>query len=396
MLIKKDNIEKRIDGHRIRKAFSVESIVFLLAFGLFFGYIGVQMGGTHMISTMMNTAFSLLTNTVLYIMAIAVLAGAISALLTEFGIVAALNQLISPLMRPLYGLPGATVVGVLTTYMSDNPAILTLARDDNFKRYFKKYQMPALTNIGTAFGMGLIVTAFMMSQSPVEGGNFIGAAIIGNLGAVIGSLVSTRLMLMKTKKLFGTEECTPVKGNTPQIGLNERIIKEGNAGSRFMDAILEGGKNGVEMGFTIIPGVLIICTLVLILTNGPSNTGAYTGAAFEGIGLLPMLAEKAEFVITPLFGFSSPEAVSVPLTALGAAGAAMGLVPELLKNGLAGGNDIAVFTAMCMCWSGYLSTHVAMMDSLNFRALTGRAIFSHTIGGICAGITAHLMYILIF
>ncbi|MEG0167782.1 MAG: hypothetical protein RR709_07935, partial [Ruthenibacterium sp.] len=82
------------------------------------------------------------------------------------------------------------------------------------------------------------------------------------------------------------------------------------------------------------------------------------------------------------------------ITALGAAGAAIGLVPKLVSQGLAGGNDIAVFTAMCMCWSGYLSTHVAMMDSLKCSHLTGKAIFSHTIGGLCAGVAAHWLYVL--
>ena len=107
-----------------------------------------------MMNTMLNTAYALLTDTVLYITAIAVLIGGIAGLLTEFGAVALINKLLSPLMRPLYGLPGASIVGVLTTYLSDNPAILTLAEDDNFCRYFKKYQLPALTNVGTAFGMG--------------------------------------------------------------------------------------------------------------------------------------------------------------------------------------------------------------------------------------------------
>ena len=115
-------------------------------------------------------------NTVFYIMAIAVLAGAVSGLLMEFGVVAAINKILSPLMKPLYGLPGASVVGVVTTYLSDNPAILTLAGDDNFKRYFKKYQLPALTNIGTAFGMGMIITTFMIGIKTPSGGSFVTAA----------------------------------------------------------------------------------------------------------------------------------------------------------------------------------------------------------------------------
>lgn len=379
----------------VKKAFSLETVIFLSIFGIIFGALGSRMGVVNLMNTMLNTAYDLLMNTVFYIMAIAVIAGAAAGLLTEFGVVAAINKILSPLMRPLYGLPGAAVVGVMTTYLSDNPAILTLAEDNNFRRYFRKYQLPALTNIGTAFGMGMIITTFMVGLNSPDGKGFASAALIGNLGAVVGSIVSTRLMLMKTKKLFGTEEPASVKGNSIVISMNERIVRNGSVGGRFMEAMLEGGKNGVSMGVAIIPGVLIICTIVMMLTNGPAADGSFTGAAYEGIGFLPWIAEKLQFILSPLFGFSSAEGISVPITALGAAGAAIGLVPGLVNSGLAAGNDIAVFTAMCMCWSGYLSTHVAMMDSLKFRELTGHAIICHTIGGLCAGIAAHWIYIVI-
>lgn len=379
----------------VKKAFSLETLVFLGIFGVIFGYLGITMGTVNMMNTLMNTAYDLLMNTVFYIMAIAVLAGAAAGLLTEFGVVAAINKILSPLMKPLYGLPGASIVGVVTTYLSDNPAILSLAEDDNFRRYFKKYQLPALTNIGTAFGMGMIITTFMIGIKSPVGESFVGAALIGNLGAVIGSIISARLMLRHTKKIYGTEAEVDVKSGCGQVSLDERIIREGSLGERFMGAMLEGGKNGVSMGFAIIPGVLIICTVVMMLTNGTSAEGTFTGAAYEGVGLLPWLAEKVDFILTPLFGFTAAEAISVPITALGAAGAAIGLVPGLVSDGLASGNDIAVFTAMCMCWSGYLSTHVAMMDSLRFRELTGKAIMCHTIGGLIAGVSAHLLYMLI-
>ena len=381
---------------RIKKAISLESLIFVIVMVCIFGPMVKIMGGVNMMNTLMNTAYDLLMNTVFYIMAIAVVAGAVAGLLSEFGVIAVINKVLSPLMKPLYGLPGAGIVGVLTTYLSDNPAILTLAEDDNFRRYFKKYQLPALTNIGTAFGMGLIVTMFMIGIKHDGTDNFIAAALIGNLGAIVGSIVSTRIMLMKTKKLYGTEEWALTKGNVEGISLDERVIRNGSVGGRAMEAMLEGGKNGVSMGLSIIPGVVVICTMVLMLTFGPSEAGVYTGAAGEGIAFLPMVAEKLNFIITPLFGFSSAEAVAIPVTALGAAGAAIGLVPELVANGLAAGNDIAVFTSMCMCWSGYLSTHVAMMDGLKFRELTGHAILSHTIGGLCAGISANLMWQLFF
>ena len=73
----------------------------------------------------------------------------------------------------------------------------------------------------------------------------------------------------------------------------------------------------------------------------------------------------------------------------------MSLIPKMLGLGLISGNDIAVFTAMGMCWSGYLSTHVGMMDALHHRKLVSSSILSHTIGGLAAGVSAHYLYILI-
>ncbi len=86
--------------------------------------------------------------------------------------------------------------------------------------------------------------------------------------------------------------------------------------------------------------------------------------------------------------------MAFPITSLGSVGAAMGISASLLKDGLIGPGDIAVFTAMGMTWSGYLSTHIAMMDALGHRKLTNKAIFSHTIGGLLAGVFARLLMLI--
>ena len=374
---------------RFKKDIGLENFLCIGLFLAFFISIGSKMGGINMIKTMMNTGFDLLLNVCLYLMAIAVLAGAISGLFSEFGVIALVNKLLSKVMHPIYDLPGASSLGMLNCYLSDNPAILTLAHDDNFRRYFKKYQMPALTNLGTAFGMGLITTTSMMGLN-VEGA--VTSALIGNLGAVIGSVVSVRLMMLATKKMYGTTEYVEVKSKV-EIPENSRQVREGSAGARFIQSILDGGKVGVDMGLSIIPGVVIICTLVILLTNGPGANG-YTGAANEGVGVLPWIGGKLSFILSPLFGFSSPEAIAVPITALGSTGAAIGTVAKMAAAGKVSGNDIAVFTAICMCWSGYISTHIAMMDALGTKEATGKALISHTIGGLTAGVAAHLLYML--
>ena len=384
----KEDIKKKV----------VEPVVFLAVFILLFGSVGHVMGLVNMLSTLMNTAYDLLMNTVFYIMAIAVLAGAFGAVLSEFGVIALINKLVSPLMYPLYGLPGAASVGIMTTYLSDNPAILALADDKAFIRYFRKYQVPALTNIGTAFGMGAIITTFIIGLSTAGSSQLITAALVGNLGAVFGSIVSTRLMLHFTKKEYGKEEWAlgmPGTGALHGEYGEEEIKTKKSIGLRLIESTLTGGKSGVKIGLEIIPGVLIICSLVLMLTNGPSEDGTFTGAAYEGIGVFPYIADKLSFILKPLFGFTSNECISIPITALGSAGAAIALIPGMLTKGLATGADVAVFTAMCMCWSGYLSTHVAMMDNLGARQLTGKAILCHTIGGMAAGVFAHWVFVLL-
>ena len=365
----------------LKKELGLETFLFPLFFFGIFALFAWKMGLSNALGTMLKTAEDLLKDTVLQLTAICVIMGAISGLMSEFGFVSLLNRLLQPLMKPIFGMPGASSLGVVTTFLSDNPAILSLAEDQNFRRYFKKYQFPALTNLGTAFGMGLIVCTAMYSSSTTA--MPLGSAVlVGLLGAVVGSIVSTRLMLVFTKKRFGTEEPMETSGSASQIPENMRQIRDGNIGNRIMGAILDGGHNGVKMGVSIVPGVLVICTLVMMLTMKMPE-GGYTGGG------------KIDFLLKPLFGFTSPEAIGVPVTALGAAGAAIGLVPDLIKNGLVGANDIAVFTAMCMCWSGYLSTHTSMMDSLNCKELIGKAILCHTIGGFCAGVAAHWLYVLL-
>lgn len=383
---------------------SLETFVFLFVVLGFFYYLSQEMGLGMMFNVFMNTAHELLLNTVFFIMAVAVLAGALSTLLSEFGVVELINKLISPIMKPLFGMPGAASIGGITTYLSDNPAIISLAKDKKFIKYFYDYQIPALCNLGTAFGMGLILTAYMISL----GSEFIAPAIIGNIGAIIGSIVSVRIMLRFTKTYYGidpkgiertTKDHTfeeSLSSTEPIDFISENPPKTSNYFERVLNSILEGGKNGVEMGLGIIPGVLIICTIIMILTFGPSEVvdgiAIYHGEAFEGVALLPKLGGYIYPVLKPLFGFENPEAIAFPITALGAVGAAMGLVKNFLDNNLISPNDIAVFTAMGMCWSGYLSTHVGMMDVLNLRNLANKAIISHTIGGLVAGIAANYLF----
>ena len=468
---------------------------------LVFGTLGHYMGGKNLVKTIMATAHDLLLNTVFFLMGITVLAGALSKLLSEFGVVQLLEKLLRPLMKPIYNLPGVSAIGAVMTFLSDNPAIIALSKDRKFASYFKKYQLVSLTNFGTAFGMGLVVILTMVAYGQIS------AALVGLFGAVCGSIISTRLMQKFTLKGFPElsvpavegmkdgEELVAGDGSIPTGGFaaspdggkvayaqaaaagagaaaglstGESVPGDGSvstecsvlsegftaapdgdkvayaqaaaagagdaaaagasaasassgassgssaAGSasdarvgsstaeghesvfmRFLNAILDGGKNGVDLGLQIIPGVLIITTFVLLVTFDAGTAGVYNGSASQGVPILPWLAGKIHWVFEWLFGFEDMRLLAFPMTALGAVGAALGLLPSFSAAGILDGNAIAVCTAIGMCWSGYLSTHTAMLDSLGYRGLISKAIGAHTIAGFCAGVIAHFAYLLV-
>lgn len=360
-------------------------ICLLIVFLIFYG-LGTVMGMSNMLNTLMHTAHDLLLNTVFYLMGICVLTGALGRIFVEFGVVDLLEKLLRPLMKPLFHLPGVASLGAVMTFLSDNPAIITLANDKRFGTFFKKYQLISLTNFGTAFGMGLLVIVFMLGQG------YTWQPLIGFAGAIIGCIVSTRLMqrfVIRKHPEYLVENVVEEADKIEDIKEKE---EDKSTFTRILNALLDGGKGGVEIGLAIIPGVLIISTFVMMLTFGPAASGEYTGAAYEGIELLPWLAGKVNFIFEYLFGFTDPHLIAFPITALGAVGAALGIVPNFITQGWVDGNAIAVFTAIGMCWSGFLSTHTAMLDSLGYRELTSKAILAHTIGGLAAAVAAHLLY----
>lgn len=362
-------------------------IICLVIVFIIFAFPARIMGTPNMLNTIMNTAHDLLLNTVFYLMAICVITGALGRILMEFGVVNMLEKLLRPLMKPLFNLPGVASLGAVLTFLSDNPAIISLAQDKKFSRYFKKYQLISLTNFGTAFGMGLLVIVFMVGQG------FYAEPFIGLVGAVCGCIISTRLMqrsVLKAYPEYLEESAVVVEEEKPQ----EDEASDKPMFQRILDSLLDGGRTGVDVGLAIIPGVLIISTLIMVMTFGPSESGEYTGAAYEGVEILPWLGSKLGIVFEWLFGFTDPHLIAFPITALGAVGAALGLIPNFIEAGWIDGNAIAVFTAIGMCWSGYLSTHTAMLDAMGFRKLTSKAIVAHTIGGLAAAFIAHWAYVI--
>lgn len=114
-------------------------ILMVSGFVVFSNYMGIN----HFFSSLMKTAHDLLINTVFLITGITILMGAMNSLMAEYGILALANQILSPVTKVLYKMPGVSVIVAITCFFSDNPAVMSLVSNKSFRRYFKKYQVPA-------------------------------------------------------------------------------------------------------------------------------------------------------------------------------------------------------------------------------------------------------------
>ena len=368
----------------------------LIVVVVLFGYLSFVMGFTNVLNTVMRTAHDLLLNTVFYLMAMCVLTAALSRIFSVFGVVDLLQKMLKPVLRPLFNLPGVSSAGALMTFLSDKPAIISVAKNPLFARYFKRYQHISLVNFAGSYAMGLLVIIFMM------GNGYYTEPLYGLIGAIIGSIISTRMMqrlVLKEYPEYKDEDVFSPEGELERGKTPYETHPDDPRQTLFvrvLDALLDGGKTGVEVGLAIIPGVLIISTFVMMFTFGADpETGTYTGGAYQGTELLPLLAGKVGFIFKWLFGFNASELVAFPITALGTVGAALGLIPEMMSKGIIDSNAIAVFTAMGMCWSGFLSADAATLDSLGYRHFISRSFTCTFIGGIAAGIITHWLFFFI-
>lgn len=389
------------EERKIVKAITAETIVALVVIGALFGVFAGKMGLANMFGTMMATAHDLVLNTVLFLMGVIVLAGAFTSLFAEFGIVTMAHRILSPLMKPLFGLPGAASIGVVATYLSDNPAIMPLSAEKGFLKFFKKWQVATLVNLGTVFGMGLIVTTYMLSKS-TDSTPLVRAVILGNIGAIMGGIVSVRLIGYFGKKKYGKDEEVVTDDDEGYDLVNYREVRQGNFAQRTLQSLLDGGVHGVKTGLAILPGVIIITTFVMMLAHGEGVVTlasgelvpGYTGGLKEGIGFFPWVGDKLAFIIEPVFGFTSPEAIAFPVTSLGSVSASLGIAKDFLADGTIGAKEICVYTAIGICNAGFLSTHTGMMDGIGERSLTNMAIVSHFIGGLFAGFFGHMLFLM--
>lgn len=243
----------------------------------------------------------------------------------RYGALDAARVLLTPLLRPLIGIPGAAALALISSLQStDGGAALTRRlRDEGALTWrethiFAAFQMASNALIGNFLASGTVLYFLKDSAGSPAVPASLGFALVLVLGFKIVAAQLMRLFLLKKK----TEEAD---GKAPAAASGAKVAEE-KRGGLFTDAFVEGANRGWQIvAKSLLPNVLMAFIIIKALTV---------------TGLLSLLSEACGPAMA-LFGLPG-EAAAALLSAWVSTGGGVGAAVALYESGLLSGENIAV------------------------------------------------------
>lgn len=218
-------------------------------------------------------------------------AGLLLPLLLNFGLLEFIGALMTPIMRPLFKLPGRSAVDCSTSWLGDGTVGILLTTKQYQQAHYTKKEAAV---IATSFSLvSISFTLVIIDQVGLSHMIFpmYGAISLANLVAAIimpriPPLSRKEDLLVSERRPDADREQRPKHSSVLESGLNQALGKVNTLRSP-MNELTEGLKNSAEMIFGLLPVVLAFGTLALIVAE-TTPLFSWLGAPFKP--LLELLA----------------------------------------------------------------------------------------------------------
>lgn len=239
--------------------------------------------------------------------AVFLFAGLLLPLLLNFGLLEFIGSLMTPIMRPLFRLPGRSAVDCSTSWLGDGSVGILLTT----KQYEQgHYTQKEAAIIATSFSLvSISFTLVIIDQVGLSHMIFpmYGAISLANLvAAVIMARIpplSGKANKLVNEQTVSNERDRLQKGEKAlQVGVQRALMRShaiGNPGKELK----EGVRNSIEMIFGLLPVVLAFGTIALILAE-TTPLFDWLGAPFVPLLELLAIPHAAEIGGTLVVGFA--------------------------------------------------------------------------------------------
>lgn len=227
-------------------------------------------------------------------------------LLLEFGLLEFLGSLLTPIMRPIFKLPGRSSIDCITSWLGDGTIGVLLTNNQYMEGYYSTREASV---IATTFSAVSITFSLVVLDEVNLSQMFIPYYFTITLAGIIAAFIIPRLPPLSRKKdnylvdiNIEDRENVP-KGYTPMTwGINQALEKaQESIGLR--EFIKSGISNVLEMWIGVLPVIMAFGTLSVIIAE---FTPLFTWLGLPFIPILNLLKipYAAEASQTMIIGFA--------------------------------------------------------------------------------------------
>ncbi|RKD69774.1 nucleoside recognition membrane protein YjiH [Sinobaca qinghaiensis] len=232
-------------------------------------------------------------------------AGLFLPLLLNFGLLEFAGALLTPIMRPLFKLPGRSSIDCAASWMGDGTIGVLLTNQQYEQGYYTKREAAV---IGTTFSVVSITFSIVILEYVELLGYFLPYYFTIIAAGFVAAIIMPRIPPLSRKKddYFRTRPDQSAKERPSSItpfswGIRQAVAKSGENGIR---SIFSGGiKNVLDMWIGVLPIVMALGTLAVIVAE---FTSFFTilGAPFVPLLTLMQVPEAAAASESMLIGFA--------------------------------------------------------------------------------------------
>ncbi|OYD06608.1 YjiH family protein [Paludifilum halophilum] len=252
-----------------------------------------------------NTGGMLLYDLIPVLFSVFLFAGLFLPLLMNFGLLELCGALLTPIMRPIFTLPGRSSIDCLASWMGDGTVGVLLTNKQYEEGHYTKREAAV---IGTTFSVVSITFTIVVLQQLELSHLFIPYYFTIVLAGFVAAVVLPRIPpLSKKSDTFYHEVAKkqedPAPHNTSTFQRGIQLAIDRAKGNRMASVMKGGLQNVLDMWMGVVPIVMALGTTALIIAEF-TPFFQYLGAPFVPLLSLLQVPAASEAAQTMVVGFA--------------------------------------------------------------------------------------------
>ena len=202
--------------------------------------------------------------------AIFLFAGFLLPFLTDFGLLELIGSLLTPFMRPVFGLPGRASIDCIASWVGDGTIGVALTNKQYEEGYYDKKEATVIATTFSAVSITFsLVVIGQVGLAHLFGPYYLTVAAAGIVAAIILPRIPPLSNIDKTyyhgiKKDKGEE--VPEGYTNASWGL-ELAVEKANESLSIKDLLLKGATSVVDLWLGVFPVIMAFGTLALVIVE---------------------------------------------------------------------------------------------------------------------------------